>query len=475
MFSKPNTQKERGQAIILVAISLVGLIAMVGLMIDGGALFLESSRLKRAIDSAAVAAALQFRVEANLSITENTPGLYEAANEFILLNEGETYQIETFICDKSRAGDVDYEHDDLCTESASSFQKKLVRVRGTKDLEFNFLPVIGIESTTITADSVGEAATVDLVLVIDSSFSMTDQTAGDRDPFVCNAANNCQPFRDVKDVAEKFAEKLLFDYGDRIAVITFDTTAHTHGSWLGDATTATNVIHNLKVIEPPDCYHDPVPGLSTPRYGPCLERIAGGFNQGCINHSEFGDWTSCTSSNVGGGLNQANVQFQQDFRDDSLWIVVLLVGGPANQITPNPARGWDYGYCSPNFQDSPFCRDDQASVRHADGDVEYDGDDYARDAADLLVGTEGTGAIIYTIGLGEKVTNDIRHRTGDTDGDGVDDYDPDIAEQMLIYIATEAGTPDQGIYYLAADSSDSARLEEIFAEIAENIATKISQ
>ncbi len=66
--------------------------------------------------------------------------------------------------------------------------------------------------------------------------------------------------------------------------------------------------------------------------------------------------------------------------------------------------------------------------------------------------------------LGEKVQNDTRHRNAD--------YDPDIAEQLLEYIATEAGTANQGIYYYAADASG---LTEIFKKIAENIATKISQ
>ena len=61
MTKKVSTNSERGQAIVLIALAVVGLIAMIGLMIDGGAFFVDSSRLKRAVDAAAVSAALQYR------------------------------------------------------------------------------------------------------------------------------------------------------------------------------------------------------------------------------------------------------------------------------------------------------------------------------------------------------------------------------------------------------------------------------
>ena len=61
IFEKIRKNSERGQAIILVAFSIVGLVAILGLMIDGGILLIEYARLKRGIDAASIAAASQFR------------------------------------------------------------------------------------------------------------------------------------------------------------------------------------------------------------------------------------------------------------------------------------------------------------------------------------------------------------------------------------------------------------------------------
>ncbi|HNJ15409.1 MAG TPA: pilus assembly protein TadG-related protein, partial [Anaerolineales bacterium] len=65
MIKKLLKNSERGQAIILIAFAFVGLIAMVGLMTDGGVLLIEYARLKRGIDAASVAAAQQFRKDFN--------------------------------------------------------------------------------------------------------------------------------------------------------------------------------------------------------------------------------------------------------------------------------------------------------------------------------------------------------------------------------------------------------------------------
>ena len=61
MLKKIRKKSERGQAIILIAFAIVGLVAIVGLMTDGGMTLIEYARLKRGIDSASIAAASQFR------------------------------------------------------------------------------------------------------------------------------------------------------------------------------------------------------------------------------------------------------------------------------------------------------------------------------------------------------------------------------------------------------------------------------
>ena len=48
---------ERGQALIIVALALVGLFGMAGLVVDGGNAFQDRQRAQNAADSAALASA----------------------------------------------------------------------------------------------------------------------------------------------------------------------------------------------------------------------------------------------------------------------------------------------------------------------------------------------------------------------------------------------------------------------------------
>jgi Flp pilus assembly protein TadG len=52
-----RTGHERGQTVVMIALALVALIAMVGLAIDGGMVYLERRRMQNAADSAALAGA----------------------------------------------------------------------------------------------------------------------------------------------------------------------------------------------------------------------------------------------------------------------------------------------------------------------------------------------------------------------------------------------------------------------------------
>ncbi|MFN8411924.1 MAG: pilus assembly protein TadG-related protein [Anaerolineales bacterium] len=84
---------ERGQAIILIAFAIVGMIGMVGLMVDGGVLLIEYGRLKRSIDAASVASALQFRRGfTNADLTT-------AAQEFLQLNQSDVFNVLIETCD----------------------------------------------------------------------------------------------------------------------------------------------------------------------------------------------------------------------------------------------------------------------------------------------------------------------------------------------------------------------------------------
>ena len=231
---------ERGQVLVVVALSLVGIIAIMGLALDVGVMFIENARLRRAVDAAALAAALQFREG------YTTTDLDRSAQEFLILNG---------IHDPHATVDTCSTDATLCTNP----QRKLVRVVARATAPLAFLPVIGIDSAPIGAMAVSETASVDVVLVFDRSESMTyDAAVGNsmRDPSVCNASSaspqgyvgDCEPFNTVKDAAISFVNQLYFPY-DRVAVVTFDQKPNVLLHFSNVKATVVSTISNLTVFQ----------------------------------------------------------------------------------------------------------------------------------------------------------------------------------------------------------------------------------
>ena len=504
MIKKHLKNSERGQAIILIAFAIVGLVAIVGLMTDGGMLLVEYARLKRGIDAAAIAAALQFRK--NYDVND----LSLASEEFLKLNQSDVYDVAIDTCDSLPEEERDT--DVLCAEP----RRKLVRVTASRNITFGFLRVIGINDTIITATSVGEAASIDLLLVIDTSASMAYETATDGsgnpinpnssdpgdDPALCNTNENCEPLESVKGVALNFINNMMFFPYDPVAIVTM--TSQNAGGFRNpmvvlplsdDLTEVQTAIQNIKVFQPQDC---------NTAYGPCLRRCTaadiadpamttcyGGtvgnyVRQECPVAYVHGP-ASCNSSNVGGSLLIAGSEFARPDRmkQDSFWVVIALVGGPANATDSMGAMTDSNG---DNYPDDPlafgfcptqYCRDASAESRHfmnANGTFpdEYDAEDFARDQADFLANpVTGSGVTVFTIGLGYQIQN-ANAATGD----------PLAGEKLLQYIAQEAGdthdpntgaitvTANHGSYYYTPDSNG---LAAIFSAIADNILTRISQ
>jgi len=219
---------ERGQAIILIAFAFVGLVAMVGLVTDTGILLIEYGKLKRSVDAAAIAAAQEYRPRA-FGDTLDLERLQNAAISILNLNQIQNVtNIEIHTCEPD-----DLARPVLCNPNPDTnplANRKLVGVTASSNVDFGFLRVIGIRSATLTASSIGEAATIDLVLVMDTSGGMAYQTGDenalstgkdepllvsdyDDDPALCNAAGAngfCEPMRVVKNVAWDFVSRLYF-------------------------------------------------------------------------------------------------------------------------------------------------------------------------------------------------------------------------------------------------------------------------
>ncbi len=461
-------KSESGQVLVIIVAAMIGLIAIVGLAVDGGILYIAHGKLRRAVDAAAVSAANQIRE--NYRIEDLT----KAAEEFLRLNQVDVINVVIETCDTSP------NDPELCP-APGQLARKLVRVRASLKVNFGFLPVIGIRNTVITASAIGEAASIDAVLVLDNSASMAFEGDGDPsndsdlsncpdgnnnpnqadckedDPGICT--DSCEPFRSIKNVAKEFVRRLYYPY-DRVALVTFDRNPANPLPLTAKEEDILQSIDNLKVFQPPEC---------PTAQGPCRNYDANRHYLGleCPIYRETGDPTTCTSSNIGGGLQMGGFAFSHpgDMREDSLWVLILLAGGPANTgYDLQTDQAANFRFCPSTTWNSPFCRDNDAAgdTRHASDSPYYDSDDYAYDMADFVADPDkGQGGVIFTIGLGNLVR-------------AAPSGDPLDGEELLKYAAEQAGGPhaNHGMYYYAPDA---AALKEIFRQIAENIATRLSR
>lgn len=522
---------ERGQAIILIAFAFVGLVAMVGLVTDTGIVLIEYGKLKRSVDSAAVGAAQQYR-QASGTDDINAEAIVNAATNFLYLNQFDNLSnIVVRSCEEPVASD----RPALCNpnpDTEPENNRKLVQVTASADVTLGFLRVIGLQSVTLTATSVGEAATIDLVLILDTSGSMAYETGfeeycnetdssntclrsdGDDDPSVCNLSNTCEPMASVKTLAQDFIDTLYFPY-DRVSIVVMTSQDPAGDRYpieviplTSDKDTVVNEIDDVTVFEPRDCDN-------TYTDGTCLYYDGGGAFVGtiCEIYEKYladdpanANPSSCPSSNIGGTLVKAQEALlgsgdPDTQRLDAFWVVVGLFGGPANATDIIDPVDFPNGQCPMNtwllsYFQGPWCRDPYPSIRHDDNDTAsyenpithevfpsisiYDADDYARDMADQLATlTTGNGVTVYTIGLGAQIRNPAKLGNGT-----ILTSEPPPGEDLLEYIAECAG---EGVYdcdsltsynlnhgqYFYAD--DVTSLGAIFDRIAQNIATKISQ
>jgi len=498
-----SIRKQRGQALILIALAFVGLAAFIGLAVDAGILFIQIGHLRRGVDAAALSAANQFREGRTIAQLE------AAALQVLELNGLDPTSVGVAVetCDTT-PGDPE-----LCYTPP----RKLVRVTGTVTAYFAFLPIIGFDSTPLAADTISEAASIDIVLAIDTSeseaydASCTNTTDDDdwaeinlpgglgsadgvdddgcgpnpvvggfaddymRDPDNCNGPKQCRPFRDVQDAAVSLVTRLLPPY-DRMAIITFD----------------------LNAVAQMNLNHQAAMALSSAAYITALQTQIMALDvykfPGCAGYPPSP--AGCTSTNTAGGLLQAGNQFGAFKREEAVWIVILLSDGGANAAQDSVPNWICPGGPGVGNWVEPFCRDADAGSRHNSASADYDPEDAARDMADFvgcldstsathpgscaaLAPSYGQGAVIFSIGLGELVTSNT----------SCDPFwgscDADAGEQLMRYAAAvgDDGDPttdlcaaagvgvDCGNYYYSPTGSG---LLEVFEAIASRIFTRIT-
>lgn len=529
-------KKEKGQIIVIMALVFIGLIAIVGLAIDLGYLFVNYSRLRRGVDAAALAATSQFREGYTIS------GLTKEAQQFLELNGigavGEdpnslVIRIET--CESMPGYDTGFRDPELCTYPA----RKLVRVTVTQMVQLNFLSIVGIPEIPITVDAISEAASVDLVLLIDNSDSMTQ---GDNahpvggqnlNPHICNTgstndagtglsyAGYCHPMHEIKVAAVQLVNRLFPGY-DRVSVITFDRYPKVRLEMSDNFTLVKNTIAGITVYEAEGAC--PYPGetattdivnfqteidVALPDGGTCRRTETDGTYTGmdCPAYWISGDPSLCGSTNIGGGLkaagNALGGAYPADFeptpwppaREAALWVVVLLTDGQANT-----------GYTADGSSIDPAGTSGEVICPQIYwGTSRKCADQDARPTIDDLAATPAPGADVFAA---RHAIGDPRNADASTAVYDPDDYARDMADFVtdpvngqgaLVftiglnenYIANRSayeqanGLPAPaeallryaadrggGEYYSAPSSDD---LGEIFLAIANKIATRLSR
>ncbi len=193
---------ESGQSAVLLALMFMMLLAFVGLATDTGVLYVNYAHVRRAVDSAALGAATQVR-----ETTKTKQQITDVARQYIILQglDVATVEVDTCVWKFTRnpvTADVNLDaqgrfvsfkadapsdvttnpaglkykdYMDICTFPST----KKVRVSASINSQTAFLHIVGWNSVVINASATTEAASLEIVLIIDTSASMTFDIASD--------------------------------------------------------------------------------------------------------------------------------------------------------------------------------------------------------------------------------------------------------------------------------------------------------
>jgi Flp pilus assembly protein TadG len=438
----PDARGERGQTLLLVALSIIGVVAAVGLATDGAVVFVAQRHLQRALDAAALAAA------------NKLPDQEEA--------EDAAYQF-------MRLHGYDFDSDGLDIEFPETTPaRKIATVAATVNQNLFFLNVVGWHNVDVIAEGEGESAPLDVYLALDLSNSMVYDTprpswwndnatrfhvcpqtgchwslCDENDDTSWNACRayycnyegdltaggggivetkerNCDPLDEhIKPAAKFFVDQLDSDY-DRIGLIGYDRQGHVEQRLTDDFDALKSAIDNM------DAYP--------------------------VTSYEDNDAYLCT--NIGDGLLSSNYWMSQPAppsgdggRIDSVWSTVLLTDGRANM-----------------FRDCPGCPDICTGCPVQECSWTSGVCPQANEWARLNANSAWTQhkIFVYTIAYGRLMTDPTHPR-----------YRPEY-KQLMIDIADIADNGElDGDTENFWEAPDEAGLRESLAEIAERMYTRL--
>lgn len=226
-------KKENGQTIVLVAISLIVILALAALAIDVGIAYVIRTKLNSAVDGAAIAAGRA--VKRGTTVIERKSNARDAADRFLNANFPANYMNSpALFFNKNNTADFDavYNADGTWTISVSA--------RATAPTYFS--RAVGWSNLTVHAEAETIVRDLDMILVLDTSGSLNTPSG---------------TFRALKEAAINFigtGPEDGFDAeegGDRIGLVTFASGAVVNvpinktAARGFDNTAITNAINNL--------------------------------------------------------------------------------------------------------------------------------------------------------------------------------------------------------------------------------------
>jgi hypothetical protein len=336
-----KSHRERGQAIVLVAVGMIALIAVIGLATDAAMIYKTKQDLQRSVDSAALAGAYKLPKKA-VAI--------QATTEFMRLHGYNNTPCGTdpllTPCDTTQPYlDISFPNEAV---------QKIVHVEASTDASYFFLRILGFNKMTVKATGEGEAAPMDVYLILDLSESMTYDTfnIGAPNPWpsgfpkcpygswayqsdcvaqYCNWAKGnpdavppvppkdsnriCDPLdNNLKPAAKFFIDQLDARY-DRVGLVTYTITGTLVIPLTSNFNAVKIAIDNLSAFDRQEKDTSDCP-------------IYNGGSHQCNKQTNIGDGIMVAHNNI--ALPYDPVTKTGGGRMDSIWSMVLETDGKAN-------------------------------------------------------------------------------------------------------------------------------------------------
>ena len=193
--SHPDWQSESGQVLILVTMSLMSLLAFVGMVFDIGIQLEQRRQFQNAVDAA---------VHAGAQLLPDTSAASTHAEQYFYLNLPSLGVTDLNI-------------------SFPSSDNERIEVQASTELTFHFLSLFGKDSTIVSARAVAGAQATDVMIALDRSGSMCADSHGLQLNCPASAPDH-EPMTSVKAAANGFGT--LFEPGyARMGLVSFSTEA----------------------------------------------------------------------------------------------------------------------------------------------------------------------------------------------------------------------------------------------------------